>query len=707
MKKLWFLLFVLLNILSSATVHSQPPDLSKFNNDHDRIIAWLDYCATLRLNKDGAKDNYVVLQQAGLKGLQLVKANDDSAKASFFLFTALGYYYQLKFDSAQYYFYQSLHTAQQVNATKLIASSCQALMSLNFQLQQPDKVEACKNILQTIADTTKDNVILRDIYSAFGSYYQQKSYYSTAQDYFIKSIQLREKDVDTTQNSKTKFDYAIQCDQLSKLYLNTQMPDKSLASLRKGERFANVSPVVSNRLLSSFVEAFTTAGNIDSALYYNKQLTVNTNGQSIFPSELVSSNLNIAIYYISHKQYDKALSYLNKGYSLAAIIQSPFLIFQAQMIKGHYLEETEKFEPAILLLKQALPVATQLDKGLQSNILDYLALSYKGLGDTKTALTYFEQYVDLQDTLNKEKISRTFADLETHYQTNEKENRIVALDQKNKLDALELKEASDTKRLLILGLVSLGIFSLLLYFIYRNKEKLNKILNQRNQQLDELNNELSVANDTKARLFGVISHDLRAPVSSIVQLLHLQKENPQHFTNELREQYDDRLNKASENVLETMEDLLLWSKSQMKNFTPQYRQVKIAPLLSQEIELLEEQIKAKELRVNVNVSPGISQNTDENFIAVILRNLVQNAIKVSSNRDVINIDADANKICITNTAGNKNAGELNSILQQTQVSSKHSGLGLQIVKDLATRLGIKIYFQQDDNKSMSAIVSWV
>ena len=323
----------------------------------------------LRLNKNGATNNYVVLQQAGLKGLQLVKPNDDTDKASFFLYTALGYYYQIKFDSAQHYFYESLHSAQHANATKLIAGACEALMSINFQLQQSDKVDECKNILQTIADTTKDNSILQDIYSAFGSYYQQKSFYSTAQDYFIKSIQLREKTVDTTQNPKAKFDYAIQCDQLSKLYLNTEMADKSLAALRQGERFADISPVVSNRLLSSFVEAFTTSGNIDSALYYNNQLTIHTKNQSAFPSELVSSNLNIAIYYIDHKEYNKALPYVNKGDSLAAIIQSPFLIFQAQMIKGRYFEETGKFEQAIPLLSQALPVAQQLNKELYSNIL--------------------------------------------------------------------------------------------------------------------------------------------------------------------------------------------------------------------------------------------------------------------------------------------------------------------------------------------------
>ena len=258
-------------------------------------------------------------------------------------------------------------------------------------------------------------------------------------------------------------------------------------------------------------------------MYYNDQLIIHTKNQSIFPSELVTSNLNIAIYYIDHKEYDKALPYVNKGDSLAAVIQSPFLIFQAQMIKGRYFEETGKFDQAISLLTKALPIAQQLNKDLYSNILQYMALAYKGENDLKTSLQYYEQYTQLKDTLTKEKISRTFADLETHYQTNEKENRIISLDQKNKLDMLQLKQASGTRTILILGLISLGIFSLLLYFIYRNKEKLNNIHNHRNQQLDQLNSELAVANDTKAKLFGVISHDLRAPVSRIVQLLHLQK----------------------------------------------------------------------------------------------------------------------------------------------------------------------------------------
>lgn len=697
---------VLLVLSFSLPVKSQPPDLSQIKSDNEKIKAWLNYCNDLRINSSGATDNYVQLLAAGKKGLQMVSDNDREDKASFYSYTALGYYYQIKFDSAQYYFYQSLYTAQQAHSTKLIAGACQALMSINYQLQQLDKVDSCKAILQTIVDTTKNNLILRDIYSAFGSYYQQKSYYSTAEDYYIKSIQLREKDVDTTANLKEKFDYAIQCDQLSKLYLNTQMSDKSIEALKKGMRFANVSPVVNNRLLSSFVEAYSTSNNIDSALYYLAKLNSNIKNQSSFPSEIVSSNLNVAIYYIDRKQYATALAYARRGDSLANLIKSPFLIFQSQMIMGRYLEETGKYNQSIALLNQALPVAQQLSKELYSNILQYLALDYKGLNNPTTALQYFEHYSNLQDTLTKEKVSRTFADLETRYETTEKENQIAILDQRNKLNALELKQAANTKTILTLGLISLGIISLLLYFIYRNKEKLNKLLNRQNKQLDNLNTELSTANDTKAKLFAVISHDLRSPVSKIVQLLHLQKENPEHLSAELRAQYNERVNKASENVLETMEDILLWSKSQMNNFTPQYKSVNIRYILQHEMQLLEEQIKEKNIHINLNVSEANEKNTDENFISVIFRNLLQNAIVQCKNNDTITINENKNEIVFVNPSGVATAEKLNSFINQNTVSSKYSGLGLQIVKDLSSRLELKFYFNQTSEKTIEAVLAW-
>ena len=138
MRKSFCLLIILLNAWAT-TVKAQAPDLSKIKNDKDKIKAWINYCSELRLNKNGAKNNYVVLQQAGLKGLQLVKTGDAEDRASFFLYTALGYYYQIKFDSAQYFFYQSLHSAQLAKSTKLDCGSCGSTHEYKFPITATGK----------------------------------------------------------------------------------------------------------------------------------------------------------------------------------------------------------------------------------------------------------------------------------------------------------------------------------------------------------------------------------------------------------------------------------------------------------------------------------------------------------------------------------------------------------------------------------------
>src|SRR5450432_1750200 len=79
------------------TISAQEPDLSVLHNDKYKINAWINYCESLRLNSGNIKNNYVVLQQAATKGLSMVKDGDPENRSKFFMYTALGYYYQLKF----------------------------------------------------------------------------------------------------------------------------------------------------------------------------------------------------------------------------------------------------------------------------------------------------------------------------------------------------------------------------------------------------------------------------------------------------------------------------------------------------------------------------------------------------------------------------------------------------------------------------------
>ncbi len=690
----WLAFVILLPL--SGILRGQGPDLSRIGDNNEKVKVLLAYCDSLRNSNPpkgtGPSANYPLILQAAQRGLGVTPSDDFISESRFAFFAGLGFYYQVKFDSAQTYFYRSLYAGDKAHSGKLVANACAALIPVDYQLQQSQRTDSCRNLLQAIADTTHDKAVLQDAYSALGSYYFQHSYYSTAQDFLLKSLALRKPAIDTSDNMKLKSDYALQCYLLAKVYQNADQNEKGAAMLEEGRPYSLASPLLQIRYLSSFVEVYSLLNHIDSSLYYEAQLEERVKNSPTVSSEAVSASLNLAQYYIKQRAYSSALPWVEKADSLADKSKSPILIYQARMIHGRYFEETGKFAQALPLLVAALPVAQKISTEHYTDILRFLALTQQGLGNTAGALDYYETYSSELDSLGKEKSSRNFADQQTRYETGQKELRIASLDKDNRLKALELQNGRNVRLLLIVGLVVVGIFALLLFFFYR--------------KLAVVNDELTRANDTKARLFGIISHDLRSPVSRIVTLLQLQKEMPNVLDEPTRRKHEERLRAASENVLETMEDLLLWSKSQMQHFTPQPAPVAVHEVVEKEVLFLREPLEEKQVRTDNRVPAGFIRSTDENFLTVIIRNLMQNAVKYSPSGGTILIAADDGHLYITNPAAGAQAALLNAKLQNKQVDSKGSGLGLQIAADLAVSIGAKLFFRQEEGGDVTAVLAF-
>jgi len=241
---------------------------------------------------------------------------------------------------------------------------------------------------------------------------------------------------------------------------------------------------------------------------------------------------------------------------------------------------------------------------------------------------------------------------------------------------------------------------------YRSKENLNQVLNEKNERLDQMNHKLAEANETKAKLFGIIGHDLRSPVGKIVQLLQLQKDSPEKLSEKSEKQYSERLKKASENLLETMEDLLIWSKSQMQSFSPHFLPVKIKNLIDREISMLKDQYENENFIIDKHVPVDFIQLSDENFLSVIFRNLLQNAIRYGDKAKPVSIRFTGHSISVINFSDKNAATALNALLAEAYVDSKTSGLGLQIAVDLANKINIKLHFSQEASNSLQANLSW-
>ena len=98
--------------------------------------------------------------------------------------------------------------------------------------------------------------------------------------------------------------------------------------------------------------------------------------------------------------------------------------------------------------------------------------------------------------------------------------------------------------------------------------------------------------------------------------------------------------------------------------------------------------------------------TDENFLAVILRNLLQNAVRHSDGSKIIAIAGGAQELSITNPSSTADVAAMNKRLTHTWIDSGTSGLGLQIANDLAGRIHARIFFRGEDGVALTAVLEW-
>ena len=337
------------------------------------------------------------------------------------------------------------------------------------------------------------------------------------------------------------------------------------------------------------------------------------------------------------------------------------------------------------------------NKEQYADLLKSLTYAELQVGD-KNALASFDKYTQLTDSLTQSKISLNLAEMEAVYQNENKQQQIAA---KN----IQLSAARTQKLWLIAGIALTALITVLLIIIYRNKKKTADILNGKNKKLAILNTELNEANQTKAKLFSIIGHDLRSPISQVYQFLKLQQLNPDALNAQQKNELNNKIQSATGSLLETMEDLLLWSKTQMNEFKPNLQPVEIASTIEGCKQLLQLNSDAKNITYKQEIDSSIIE-TDPNFLQTILRNLLQNAIKASPQNGVIEIATASEKNCfklhIKNEGGSFSQQQyLQSINTDANAGNLH-GLGLKLVDELSRKIGATVFF-----KTTSETTTWV
>ncbi|WP_395064350.1 ATP-binding protein [Flavobacterium sp.] len=524
------------------------------------------------------------------------------------------------------------------------------------------------------------NIALCDI--GIGVQYYLIGNHEKAMSFYIKAYKILPENIDLLLNIKSIF--SSQLNQEKAFYYTEE-------AMRVAKKTNNLSQL--DRIWS-----------IKSDLYFSKKDSVNAFKaleKSIEYSKKENDLEQLAITYTSYgdvlTDYDKKLDFYLKSKAIWDVFQPDNLlsisnnisianlyrngISDAKFLKKNNISVTaalQKAEDILLTQIQKCKKINHKGKNLQYT-LECLSYVYEEKKDFKKANDYFKECVILYDSLNSIDSKNKILNIESSYQINEKEKEI-------KLNKKLIEQEKKQKWFYIFGIGLLAIIGGLLFYQSRNRKKTN-------EKLQLLNAELDQANKTKTRFFSILNHDLRSPVSNLIHFLHLQKDSPELLDLETKNRMQNKTISGAEELLSSMEDILLWSKGQMENFKPQPKEISINSLFEDTKSHFSSEEK---IQISFENKDNIQINTDENYLKTIIRNLTGNAIKALNEIEnpiiIWKAWQENGKSYLSISDNGKGAldEQFKALYDDKEVVGIKTGLGLHLIRDLAKVIDCEI-----------------
>jgi len=355
----------------------------------------------------------------------------------------------------------------------------------------------------------------------------------------------------------------------------------------------------------------------------------------------------------------QAIPNANNGYALADTIGSPELKLRALKVLASIYRKQDKLAMAIQLQDQSIAIYD----------------SVKRFSNSKT-LQLIKDYADLNNKLNQ----------------------IEQADLSNNANRVLLKSKNKTIALLIVSLITAISLLLIIYIYYRQKNQLNtrlqtqhRVLTDQKQVIEVQRTDLEEVNKLKDKLLAIIGHDLRTPIANMSSITDLFAQD--YITPDEVKKLMQDLTPVIKGAELTLSNLMDFASGQIKGQTVTASNVNMFLVAAEIKATFEHQLNQKNITFINKVEPVISVWADSNHVKVIVRNLVSNAIKFTSNNGQITVSAETEGtlvyICVQDTGVGMSAENVERLFktnhhfsQSGTQGEKGTGLGLLLCKEL-------------------------
>ncbi len=229
------------------------------------------------------------------------------------------------------------------------------------------------------------------------------------------------------------------------------------------------------------------------------------------------------------------------------------------------------------------------------------------------------------------------------------------------------------------------------------------------ETIRQINQQLQLANAEKDKLFSIIAHDLRSPISGLLTSTEMLADDMNMFSKKDTQTILKELHKSTKNVFELMEDLLQWSRMSQGSMDYSPAPCSLDELINTSLHSAQDVAKHKDIAIRLDIPRGVSVFIDQSMINAVIRNLLFNAVKFSHRGGTIVITAQQTGPTVTIAIQDNGIGMDAQLLsrifsvekkkrQLGTEGEKGTGLGLMLCREFIEKHGGRIWIESEQGK---------
>lgn len=239
----------------------------------------------------------------------------------------------------------------------------------------------------------------------------------------------------------------------------------------------------------------------------------------------------------------------------------------------------------------------------------------------------------------------------------------------------------------------------------------NKEVEARNKLVEEQKIQLQESAAVQNKIISIIAHDVRGPVTSLKTMIELTK--AKSLTEEETAVLLDMLDKQLDGTLDMLTNFVDWGSMLLKKGKLSITSVNVSSVVDKIFKNLSSMVQLKGNQFQNLVAHDIAVMADENTLRFILRNIISNANKFTTNGTItVHVQPNKNDNSISIIVSDTGCGMSSEIQQhlfnpakrhsrEGTHKEKGSGLGLILVKEFAEAMHASIEVKSEPGKGTS------